>query len=288
MVTDIVGQCTAVAGICGRLPRFVREDIGQQRRGHARRLVRRIPARVLQDVREAVDEACVGRRVAAEVGGLLLARREEDGLRRPRAAVGLHPVAVPVAAGHEDPMPERDSCRSSERLIRQLERDAAHVLVGEEVVAGELEFVQGTLGIEEERVAAPTREEPVLTALRHARVRAGRDRRFLHDDVALFADPACLVPLDAAYRCGLCAVRRREARAEGNVGDTVAVRVDLELVHRLGCERLLRRGPGRIDADGRVHVDHQDRSRRAIGHGKGEQVGVVDAGISVREREIGP
>jgi hypothetical protein len=135
-----------------------------------------------------------------------VARTEEDRLRRPCYATHLEEPAACVVGGDECPVPERDSFRSSQPVVRHLEHDAAHVLVGEEVVAGELELVQRSLGIEEKRVAAPTGEEPVLPALRHPRVRAGRDGRALHDDIADVSDAGCVGALDAANRRGLRAV----------------------------------------------------------------------------------
>ncbi len=43
--------------------------------------------------------------------------------------------------------------------VEQFGHDAAHVLIGEVIVASELQVVQGALHVEEEGVAAPAREE---------------------------------------------------------------------------------------------------------------------------------
>jgi hypothetical protein len=51
--------------------------------------------------------------------------------------------------------------------VGHLQHAAAHVLVGEVIVAGELQIVQGAPPVEEERIATPAREEGVVTGLRH-------------------------------------------------------------------------------------------------------------------------
>ena len=140
-------------------------------------------------------------------------------------------------------MPERNSSRASERVVRQLERHAAHVLVREEVVARELKVVEHALGVEEERVAAPARKKPVLAALSHLRIRARRHGRVLHDDLAVASHAGRVGASDAANRRGLRTVGVREPCAERDVGDAVTVRVDLQLVTASG-ERLLVVGPG--------------------------------------------
>src|SRR5262249_20332830 len=131
--------------------------------------------------------------------GLLVALTEEDRLRGPRAAVRLHPAPVRAAGRNERAMPEADVV-SAQRRVRHLEDDAAHVLVREEVAAGELEFVEGALGVEEERVAPPAGEEPVLPGVRHLRLRAHRHRRVLDDDLSALACAGRLRAFDAANR----------------------------------------------------------------------------------------
>src|SRR5258708_32762646 len=88
-------------------------------------------------------------------------RRSGRGLRRPRAAVGLHPAAAGAVQG---PGPNADP-PWRQRDIWNFEDDAAHVLIGEEVLVGELETVQHAKYIEEERVAPPAGEEAVLADL---------------------------------------------------------------------------------------------------------------------------
>ncbi len=113
-------------------------------------------------------------------------------------------------------------------------------------------------------------------------------RPVLDDDLAAVAGSGRLRALDAANRRGLGTVCRREANPEGDLGDAVAVRVDLELVERLGRERLGRRGAGRIQAERRMDVDRHHGPARVPRRGEGEEVAVVDTGVPVREREVGP
>src|SRR5262249_17356655 len=70
-------------------------------------------------------------------------------------------------------------------------------------------------------------------------------------------------------------------------GDRIAVRVDLELVQRLGRERLASGGPRRVHDGGRMDVHDQDRLVRLTWLGKGIQIREVQARVSVREAEIG-
>ena len=49
--------------------------------------------------------------------------------------------------------------------VGHLQHDAAHVLVSEEIVAGELQVVQGAPHIEEDGTATPAREEAVVASL---------------------------------------------------------------------------------------------------------------------------
>src|ERR671935_1475706 len=73
MVGHVVGQGSPVLGIAGRTSRVVWQDVWQQRPRHTLRILRRVPACVLQDMREAVDEAVVGRRLTGEVRRLFVA-----------------------------------------------------------------------------------------------------------------------------------------------------------------------------------------------------------------------
>src|SRR5712691_6522014 len=82
--------------------------------------------------------------------------------------------------------------------VGHLQYDAAHVLVGEVIVAGELQVVQGAPPVEEERIAAPAREEAVVTCLPPR-----RDRRALDDNLPAVAAPGGLSALSAAERRGL-------------------------------------------------------------------------------------
>ena len=87
------------------------------------------------------------------------------------------------AAVHLDPAPDRADQRAGPQAnsigskdgVGHFQHDAAHVLVSEEIVASELLVVQHTMHVEEEGIAAPAREEAVLTGLRHPCVSTRRD-----------------------------------------------------------------------------------------------------------------
>jgi hypothetical protein len=74
---------------------------------------------------------------------------------------------------------------------------------------------------------------------------------------------------------------------ESDIGDGVAVCVDLKLVERLGREWLRRRRSGRLQADGRVDVHDEDRLTGISRLGEGIEVGEVEAGVPIGEPEVG-
>src|SRR5215210_6296735 len=77
----------------------------------------------------------------------------------------------------------------SQLAIGDLQHYAAHVLVGEEVFARELEVVEGTAHVVKEGVATPACEEAIVSSLRHLRFGAHRDRCVLDDCLPTFARP---------------------------------------------------------------------------------------------------
>src|SRR5215203_7420077 len=122
---------------------------------------------MLQRVGDAVHEAGVIGRLPSEVLRLLLVRDDEGDL------LGMSPTV------HLDPAPA--ICRDQRSLpkthlggpqlsIGELQHDAAHILVGEEVLARELEVVEGTAYVVEEGIATPAREEAIVASLRHLRI----------------------------------------------------------------------------------------------------------------------
>jgi hypothetical protein len=127
---------------------------------------------MLQNVGDAVYEAGVIGRLAREVLQFALVGSEEGDL------LGMSP---PV---HLEPTPaiRRDQCSGpktdvvgSQLAIGELQHDAADVLVGEEVVAGELEAVQRAACVVEEGIATPAREEAIAVSLGDLRLGARRD-----------------------------------------------------------------------------------------------------------------
>src|SRR5207245_10860135 len=79
----------------------------------------------------------------------------------------------------------------------------------------------------------------------------------------------------------------REALPICDVGDGIAIRIDRELVQRLGRERHARGGPRRVHDGGRMDVHDQDRLVRLAWLGEGIQIREVQARVSMRKAEIG-
>src|SRR5258705_6503386 len=90
-------------------------------------------------------------------------------------------------------------------------------------------------------------ENPVIAGLGHLRLPTGRDRRPLNDSLPAVARPGGLRAFNAAQRRGLRpALGGREAHAVRDIGDGIFVRVNLELIERLGGEGLGGGGPQRV------------------------------------------
>ena len=169
-------------------------------------------------------------------------------MQGPRAAVRLDPVPARAVRRDQRAGPKANLFRPQGR-VGHFQHDAAHVFVGEEIVAGELQVVQGALRVEEKGIAAPAREEAVVAGLRHLCLPPRRDRRPLDDSLPAVARPGGLRALNAAQRRGLRpALGGREAHAVRDIGDGISVRVNLELIERLGREGLGGGGPRRVHA----------------------------------------
>ena len=131
------------------------------------------------------------------------------------------------------------------------QHDAAYVRFSEEIGTGELQIVQGSLRIEEKRVATPAGKETMVSGRRHPRPRPSRDWGSFEDYVPAVACPGGLFPFNTAQCRSLRSVLRgREADSVCDIGDGVTVGVDLKLIDRLGREGFVCRGPKRVHTDG--------------------------------------
>jgi hypothetical protein len=85
-------------------------------------------------------------------------------------------------------------------------------------------------------------------------------------------------------RRGLCPVcKRREAHAVRNIGDGIAVCVNLELVQRVRREGYRRGWHLRLKVK---HVENQDRFAVTARFGEDIQVGQVEPGVAVGKAEV--
>src|SRR5208282_657836 len=135
---------------------------------------------------------------------------------------------------------------------------------------------QGALHVEEKGIAAPAGEEAVVTSLRHPCLQPRRDRCSLDDNLPVVAYPSGLRALSAAKGRSLRpALGGREAHSVRDIGDGVAVRIDLKFINRLGREGDGGGGPGRVHAGGRMHVKNEDRLASIPRLGESIQIGEV-------------
>jgi hypothetical protein len=172
VIEDVVGECPAIARIGPRAPVVKAHDIRQQCPRYAQCLLWGVPTGVLQRVRKDGDEMGVVRRLCGKVSIPLLAGKK-DRLRGQRTAVSLHPTA---ARAVQRPHPKVDFFRPEDR-VWHFQDNAAHVFVGEEILPGELEAIQGTDRAEEERIAPPANEKAVIASFRYPYLPVQRDRR---------------------------------------------------------------------------------------------------------------
>ena len=108
----------------------------------------------------------------SEVGSVLLAGKEGS-LVGPRAAIRLDPTPAHAVCRDQRADPQANLFPPQNR-VGHFQHDAANIFVGEEIVAGELQVVQGARNVKEERLAAPTREEAVVAGLRDLCFPSGR------------------------------------------------------------------------------------------------------------------
>ena len=241
---------------------------------------------MFQDASDAVHPARVVCWPARQVLRLHLVRQKEGDLLGPSPAVDLDPAAA-IAPDHRL-LPQTDLV-GSQLAVGQLQHDAADILVAEEVVTGELEAVQGATCIVKERVATPAGEEPIVTSIRDPRFTTGRDARVLDNGVATLARIRGVGTLCAMHRRRLRAVScGRELDPIRDIGNRIAVGVDIELIYRLLGERLRSGGSFGVDAHGRMHVHDEDGPARVPRFRKSEQITEVNLRIIVRAGEIGP
>src|SRR3954452_25237387 len=152
------------------------QDVGQQRCFQSQGIYRSVTSRVLQRMRKNRDEATVPGRLRRliVVAGVAC---QENGLRWLGTAVGLNPAAVGPS---NRPRPNTERFGSESRA-RQLEDDAAHVLVNKVVSAAELEVIDGADWIEKERIAPPAGKEALILGFGHERLFTHRDRPLLNE-----------------------------------------------------------------------------------------------------------
>src|SRR5260370_29497393 len=81
-IHNVVGERPAIVGVASWPLGIIKEDVRQQSPGYPRCLLRRIPTRVLQRVREDGDETSIVRRLRSELGAFLRSG-EEYQLRGP-------------------------------------------------------------------------------------------------------------------------------------------------------------------------------------------------------------
>src|SRR2546426_964494 len=269
-VDHVVRELAPIEEACGAR-RIEGQYVGEKDTRDARRLGRRVA-----DGRENRDD------LVGEAGDIL------DGLRLVEHSLlfAVHEDRVDCGAAHavdlehaavwlrqESSCPDPNVGVWAQGRVRHLEGHAEHILVREEVGSGELEPVQETEKIEEERVAPAPREEFEVAVCRDGRRGAeGYDcsgEEDLADEVpALGLRPRGQPDLGRLPSSGYA----RKPDLEGDVRQGVTVRVHLDLVDGT---RVVPGGQGQ-----RVNVQDEDRLCRVPRFQKRVDIRNVDARVA--------
>src|SRR5262249_55522716 len=185
---------------------------------------------------EARQEALIVDRFTGEVRVTLLDQNRYLG----GSSSALHLDPAPIMTGDERPGPQSKGCRSQNR-VGHFNDDAADVLVTKEIAAGELQIVLRTFHVAEERVAPPASEQAIVSCARNPNIPTGGNGYVLENTLLSICRIAG--SSETSERRGLCTtVEWREAHLVRDIGNRIAVRINLQLVDSLGRERHDRRG----------------------------------------------
>src|SRR5713101_2778265 len=161
-IDNVIGQRPAIVRITDRLARIIAKNVRQQFSRDVSCLVRRVAARVFQFVRKDADETIIICWLSEEVI-LFLFSREEDCLQWSSTSVCLNPAFCSFVHGAS---PDSDLV-SPEFRVGKFKRDAANILVFEEIVSSKLHVIEVAVHVEKERIAAPTEEKTEVADLCH-------------------------------------------------------------------------------------------------------------------------
>ncbi len=136
-IDGVVGESPAILRERRWARGIIREDLRQHCPCHPPRFLRDIPTRMLQRMSEGGNETDIVRRLPCEVGISLRAGETEDKekLQGPRAALRLDPTPVRAVRPNQRAVPQAN-CFAPQGKVGHFEHDAAHILVGEEIVTG--------------------------------------------------------------------------------------------------------------------------------------------------------
>src|SRR5579872_465756 len=132
-------------------------------------------------MREDGDKAGIVRRLSGEVS-LVLLTGKKGRLVGPRPAIRLDPSPVRVAGWDQCASPKSNLILTKKR-VGHFYHDAAGIFVCEEIPACKLKVVERAEHVEEERIAAPTGKEQMVTSPRHMRLASFRDLHSLNDNL---------------------------------------------------------------------------------------------------------
>src|SRR5262249_45884336 len=153
-------------------------------------LLRGIPARVFQFMREDPDEAIIIRWLSAEVP-IPLFPDWENRLQWSSAPIRLDPVLFGSIYGAGP----NSHLVSTEFWVGNFKHDAANIFVFEEIVSSKLHAIEIAVYVEKERIAAPTEEKMEVADLCHQGFLSDGHRGLLDDNFTFLTHTTCLHPL---------------------------------------------------------------------------------------------
>src|SRR5262249_32842957 len=282
MIDDIIGESTAIFRKRSRTSSVIGKSVRQQLFRQADCVLSRIAARMFQLMREDANEPIILGRLPVEIRFPLFSH-EKNCLHRSPTALCL----APASYGFFHCASPDSNFIGSESRVGQRKRDAADVFVRKKILARELHMIEIAVGVEKERIAAPTKEKTIVAGFRYQGFAPNRDWCLLDYDFAVVARANSSRPLSTTNCRGLRAILRSgELYAVTDVGNGIAVVINFDFIECPGGERLSCCGRQRIHGPRHGRVEDDDRFSGITWLRKDVEISHVQSGIAVRKSEV--
>src|SRR5438128_9409616 len=146
-------------------------------------------------------------------------------------------IAISICGGKEGPRPNADIGVLAKCMVGNLQDNAKHVLVNEEIAPRKFEVMQKPDQVEEEGVATDSGKEPVGTGLGDMSLATERHGGMLNYNLSAVFIMIRIVPNGPANRCPLLPIHdRRELNTKRDFGERIRICINLQLVQTVALE----------------------------------------------------